>query len=71
MLGIRISTYAQVSLQRQGKGVRLRASDNGAGFYPRSRAHGLGLTSMRDCLTPVGGDLRISSVPGRATGVEV
>jgi signal transduction histidine kinase len=69
----RHSGAAQVSLslQRQGKGVRLRVSDNGDGFDPRFRVDGFGLTSMRDRAASVGGDLRISSVPGRGTEVEV
>jgi signal transduction histidine kinase len=69
----RHSGAAQVSLslQRQGEGLRLRVSDNGSGFDPRSRADGFGLTSMRDRAASVGGDLRISSVPGRGTEVEV
>jgi signal transduction histidine kinase len=77
----RHSEAAQVglSLQRQGEGVLLRVGGNG-GFDPRSRVDGFGLTSMRDGFgltsmrdrpASVGGDLRISSVPGRATEVEV
>src|SRR3954447_8551210 len=69
----RHSGAAQVSLslRSQGEGVRLRVSDDGSGFDPRSRAGGFGLTSMRDRAASVGGDLRISSVPGRGTEVEV
>ena len=60
-----------LSLQRLGRGVRLRVSDNGSGFDTVAQADGFGLTSMRDRATLVGGDLWISSVPGRGTEVEV
>ncbi len=60
-----------LSLRRQGSSVRLRVSDNGSGFDPAAPADGFGLTSMRDRAGSVGGDLRISSVPGRGTEVEV
>ena len=69
----RHSGAARVSLnlQHQGLSVRLRVSDNGSGFDTAAEADGFGLTSMRDRATSVGGDLRISSVPGRGTEVEV
>ena len=69
----RHSGAARVSLrlQHQGLSVRLRVSDNGSGFDTGAQADGFGLTSMRDRATSVGGDLRISSVPGRGTEVEV
>ena len=60
-----------LSLQHQGLSVRLRVRDNGSGFDTAAEADGFGLTSMRDRATSVGGDLRISSVPGRGTEVEV
>jgi signal transduction histidine kinase len=69
----RHSGAARVSLrlQHQGLSVRLRVSDDGSGFDTGAQADGFGLTSMRDRATSVGGDLRISSVPGRGTEVEV
>ena len=42
-----------------------------SGFLVLGHQSGLGLTSIGDRLALVGGDLRISSVPGRATEVEV
>jgi signal transduction histidine kinase len=59
-----------LSLQRQGSRVRLRVSDNGTGFDLVAAADGFGLTSMRERASSVGGDLRISSAPGRGTEVE-
>ncbi len=65
------AAWVSLSLQRQGWAVQLRVSDNGSGFDTAARADGFGLTSMRDRATSVGGDLRISSVPGHGTEVEV
>lgn len=59
-----------LSLHRQNGGVRLRVSDDGSGFDPAARADGFGLAAMRDRASSVGGDLRISSVPGCGTEVE-
>ncbi len=59
-----------LSLQRQGSRVRLLVGDNGTGFDPAAPSDGFGLTSMRERASSVGGDLRISSVPGRGTEVE-
>jgi signal transduction histidine kinase len=59
-----------VSLQPQGSRVWLRISDSGSGFDPARPAAGFGLTSMRDRASSVGGDLKISSMPGHGTKVE-
>jgi signal transduction histidine kinase len=59
-----------LSLHRQGSRVQLRVSDDGSGFDPDVPADGFGLISMRDRASSVGGDLRISSVPGSGTEVE-
>jgi len=59
-----------LSLQRRGSRVQLRVSDDGSGFDPATPTDGFGLTSMRDRASSVGGDLRISSMPGHGTEVE-
>jgi signal transduction histidine kinase len=59
-----------LTLWRHGSRVRLRVSDNGCGFDPGAPAAGFGLACMHDRASSVGGDLRISSVPGRGTEVE-
>jgi signal transduction histidine kinase len=59
-----------LTLRRHGSRIRLRVSDNGSGFDPAVPAAGFGLASMHDRVSSVGGDLRISSVPGRGTEVE-
>jgi signal transduction histidine kinase len=60
-----------LSLHRNGTRVRLCVSDTGSGFDPAVPPDGFGLTSMRERASSVGGDLRISSVPGHGTEVEV
>jgi signal transduction histidine kinase len=60
----------RLSLERDGPGVRLRVSDTGRGFDTAVPAVGFGLASMRERALSVGGDLRISSAPGRGTEVE-
>jgi signal transduction histidine kinase len=54
-------------------GLHLRIADNGAGFDPGTVAGqvGLGLESMRERATALGGDLDIRSLPGGGTEVEV
>lgn len=59
-----------LTLRRHGSRIRLRVSDNGSGFDPAAPAAGFGLASMHDRASSVGGDLRISSGPGRGTRVE-
>ena len=61
----------RLSLRREGKRVRLRVSDAGCGFSPGAGGEGFGLISMRERADSAGGDLRISSVPGHGSEVEV
>jgi signal transduction histidine kinase len=58
-----------LSLHRHGSQVWLRVSDNGSGFDPGLATTGFGLVSMRERASSVGGELRVSSVPGRGTEV--
>ena len=50
--------------------MRLRVSDSGSGFDSAGPAAGFGLVSMREGASSVGGDLKISSIPGHRTEVE-
>ncbi|MET8578640.1 GAF domain-containing sensor histidine kinase [Streptomyces sp. NPDC005012] len=63
-----------VVLERHGPSVVLRITDDGRGFEPdavlRTGRH-LGLVSMRDRATGVGGTLTVSSAPGRGAVVEM
>jgi signal transduction histidine kinase len=73
---LRHSGAAQVDvvLVRRGQGAVLSVTDNGRGFEPRAvRRAGrhLGLVSMRDRASGVGGRLSVESEPGKGTTVEM
>jgi signal transduction histidine kinase len=62
----------RLDLERDGTRARLRVSDQGRGFDPAAdHGSGFGLVSMRERARSVGGELRISSAPGRGSKVEV
>ncbi|MFJ5266419.1 GAF domain-containing sensor histidine kinase [Streptomyces sp. NPDC088387] len=64
----------EVVLERRGGGAILRVRDDGSGFDPRTvRRAGrhLGLVSMRDRASGVGGRLRVESAPGMGTTIEM
>ncbi|MFF8960869.1 GAF domain-containing sensor histidine kinase [Streptomyces sp. NPDC014894] len=63
-----------VVLARRGQGAVLSVTDNGSGFEPRTvRRAGrhLGLVSMRDRASGVGGRLTVQSAPGKGTTIEM
>jgi signal transduction histidine kinase len=49
--------------------LRFEVRDDGAGYDTDNVTAGVGLTSMHDRLAAVGGELAISSSPGRGTRV--
>jgi signal transduction histidine kinase len=66
------ATSIEVSLGLTDTAVNLRVTDNGCGFHvkrPTTRP-GLGLISMRERATLVGGECRIQSTVGQGTVVE-
>ncbi|WP_225100732.1 GAF domain-containing sensor histidine kinase [Streptomyces sp. CoH27] len=66
--------HVAVSVDRRGGGAVLRVSDDGSGFDPRAVRHAgrhLGLVSMRDRASGVGGTLTVESVPGKGTTIEM
>jgi PAS domain S-box-containing protein len=64
------SRQMQVSLRGGARDIELTIVDAGAGFDPRAaRTRGLGLTSMRERLKLVDGELSINSTPGAGTTV--
>jgi PAS domain S-box-containing protein len=63
---------AEVELSGTPEAIRLRVSDEGAGFVPAARGNGgLGLVSMRERLNLVGGEIAIDSRPGGGTRIDV
>jgi signal transduction histidine kinase len=57
-----------------GRGALLRVTDDGRGFDPaavRRAGRHLGLVSMRDRASAVGGELRVEAAPGKGTVVEL
>jgi signal transduction histidine kinase len=72
--GIQVELLAVGTGKGTGRGARLRVRDDGQGFAPdqvRRAGRHLGLVSMRDRASGVGGTLRIDSSPGRGTVVEL
>ncbi|MCX5047181.1 MULTISPECIES: GAF domain-containing sensor histidine kinase [unclassified Streptomyces] len=66
--------HVDVALARRGTGAILRVTDDGSGFDPQSiRRAGrhLGLVSMRDRTSGVGGSLTVQSEPGKGTTIEM
>ncbi|AVH59517.1 MULTISPECIES: GAF domain-containing sensor histidine kinase [Streptomyces] len=63
-----------VILEKHGPGAVLRVIDDGSGFEPtaiRSAGRHLGLVSMRDRASGVGGTLTVESAPGKGTTIEM
>jgi len=64
------ATTVEVRLRVLATGIMLEVIDNGVGFDPEQSFPGhLGLQSMRERATPLGGTLEITSSPGRGTHI--
>ncbi|MFE2992982.1 GAF domain-containing sensor histidine kinase [Streptomyces sp. NPDC059262] len=66
--------HVSVTLDKRGPGAVLRVSDDGGGFEPNAVRHAgrhLGLVSMRDRSSGVGGRLTVESEPGKGTTIEM
>jgi signal transduction histidine kinase len=64
------SSRVRLTVEHHGSRVRLWVSDEGCGFDTAAPG-GFGLVSMRERAHSVGGELCISSAPGRGSDVEV
>ncbi len=66
------ASMVELRLTEQANEVILEVRDNGKGFDPASPFPGhLGLRSMRERTTKIGGTLSIKSIPGQGTCLEV
>jgi PAS domain S-box-containing protein len=66
------ATTVQVRLISDGPDLVLTVQDNGGGIAADARpGSGIGLVSMRERATALGGQLKISSAPGAGTTIEV
>ncbi|MFF0018652.1 GAF domain-containing sensor histidine kinase [Streptomyces sp. NPDC005374] len=68
------AAHVDVTVDRCGGGAVLRVTDDGSGFEPkaiRRAGRHLGLVSMRDRTSGVGGTLTIESAPGKGTTIEM
>jgi GAF domain-containing protein len=64
------ATHVIMSLESQDSALVLRVTDNGAGFDPTADYAGhLGLRSMRERASLIGGSLHITSEPGVGTAI--
>ncbi len=65
------ATTLDLTLETAADTVTLTVADDGAGFDPGGNFPGhLGLRSMRERMTRLGGDLSITSAPGKGTTVQ-
>lgn len=67
------ATQVEVSMERSGKFLRLKVSDNGQGFDPAEVAQkkSYGLLGMRERAIALEGRVKIISAPGEGTVVDV
>jgi signal transduction histidine kinase len=63
------ASRAEVRLSEEHGRVRFEVSDDGVGFDPSTTSYGTGLQGIADRLAAAGGDVAVSSTPGRGTVV--
>jgi signal transduction histidine kinase len=64
------ANHVEVTLKYQDAALRTVTSDDGVGFTPSAaRRGGMGMSSMRERAEAVGGNVAVSSRPGRGTRV--
>jgi PAS domain S-box-containing protein len=66
------ASEVQIRLMVEDEQLVLTVRDDGSGIAEnQGRSSGIGLVSMRERATALGGQLRIASIPGRGTTIEV
>lgn len=64
------ATHTRVLLEREDQAIRITVEDDGQAFDPRIiGSRGLGLSTIRERLSHLGGEMRIASTPGTGTRV--
>ena len=61
----------EVRLRKDDEAVVLEVGDDGRGFGPQSARGGIGLSTMRERIEGLGGEIEVSSRPGEGTRVTV
>jgi len=61
------ATRVDVAIREQGGSLDILVADDGRGFDPEETGDGFGLIGIRERLSLVGGELRISSREGEGT----
>jgi PAS domain S-box-containing protein len=65
------ATNVEVGLRTDDEAILLEVADDGRGFDPGSARAGIGLSAMRERVEELGGEIEVSSRPGRGTEVTV
>jgi signal transduction histidine kinase len=67
------ATSATVTMSRENGSVRLQVEDNGVGIFPKSnfRGNSFGLAGIKERVGMLGGDVRVISMKGKGTRIEV
>jgi two-component system sensor histidine kinase UhpB len=60
---------ASVEATQDREMICLKITDSGIGFDPTASAAGIGLTSMRERLRMINGELIVRSAPGKGTQI--
>jgi PAS domain S-box-containing protein len=66
------ATTGEISIDLDGNGITIEVTDNGKGFKQIKQPEaGIGLASIRNKATALGGSVDINSVPGKGTKIKV
>jgi signal transduction histidine kinase len=64
------ASRTEVLLKQVGKSIQGNLSDDGVGFnVSQTNGHGLGLTTMKNRIKKLGGELSVESSPGKGTRI--